>query len=171
MGQPCTVCRHAEVEAVNQAIVAGVPMTTIAERFGLARSSVQRHAAEHVPATLAQAQEAAEVGQADRLLAQVTHWHKRAEHIYRKAAKDNDWRSACSSMREGMPALELAARLAGQLQTATQVNILLAPQFIHLQAAMFDTLARWPEAREALRLLLAQVARGQIDTGTGPGPA
>src|SRR6516165_11550157 len=43
MARPCTVCRHHRLPEIAADMANGVTDVTIAERYGLARSSVQRH--------------------------------------------------------------------------------------------------------------------------------
>jgi len=71
MPRRCSVCDHPERQKVDEALVTGAPYRSIAKQFALSESAVYRHKAEHLPARLAKAREAAEVAQADDLLAQV----------------------------------------------------------------------------------------------------
>jgi hypothetical protein len=43
MPRPCTVCRHHRLPEIAADMANGVTDVAIAERYGLARSSVQRH--------------------------------------------------------------------------------------------------------------------------------
>ena len=71
MAMLCSVCNNAQVEEINKEIISGTPIRRIAARFGLSASAVARHKKKHLPETLLQAREAAEVAHADDLLAQV----------------------------------------------------------------------------------------------------
>jgi len=55
MGRPCTICVHADREAIDKALVAGESYRNIAKRTGTAVASLQRHKVEHIPALLAEA--------------------------------------------------------------------------------------------------------------------
>jgi hypothetical protein len=44
----CTACAHADVDELDAALAEGVSVRSLAERFGLSRSAVTRHRANHV---------------------------------------------------------------------------------------------------------------------------
>jgi hypothetical protein len=56
MARTCTICTHPERAAIDKALVNGVPLRGIAGQYGLTDSSLARHKAEHLPATLVRAQ-------------------------------------------------------------------------------------------------------------------
>src|SRR5579884_1837395 len=71
VSRTCTVCRHADRTAIDQALVAGEPVRAVASRYvTLGYMAIQRHKDEHLPATLRKAHAAEEVARADDLLAQ-----------------------------------------------------------------------------------------------------
>lgn len=55
MARACTVCTHAEREAIETALVQRETNRTIAKRFGLSASAVFRHERDHLPLVLAAA--------------------------------------------------------------------------------------------------------------------
>ena len=71
MPRVCTVCTHGDRESIDSGLVAAAPFRRIAAQYGLSENAMRRHAADHLPAHLAQAEAAAEVANADDLLAQV----------------------------------------------------------------------------------------------------
>src|SRR5688500_11190190 len=88
MPRACSVCAHAKRNEIDAALVRGEAYRNIAERFRLSVGSLHRHGAEHLPATLTKAAEAAEVAHADTLLDQVRALHKKALSILDKAEGD-----------------------------------------------------------------------------------
>ena len=52
MARVCTVCRHPEVDEINQAIVNGEPQQGLADEFELSLSAINRHARQHVPVAM-----------------------------------------------------------------------------------------------------------------------
>jgi FixJ family two-component response regulator len=62
----CTVCTHPELEAINHALVEGIPNRRIASHHDVTERAVRNHKAGHLPAALAKAQEAREVAKARR---------------------------------------------------------------------------------------------------------
>jgi hypothetical protein len=71
MARPCSICTHPERAALDAALVANTPRTRLEAAFGVTEQSLARHAAKHLPLTLARAADVAEVARADDLLAQV----------------------------------------------------------------------------------------------------
>ncbi len=58
MARRCSVCVHPAVAEINRAIVSGTPIRDVAGRFGLSRSAIARHSADHMQEVLAAAAEA-----------------------------------------------------------------------------------------------------------------
>ena len=68
MPRVCTICTHAERDAIDRALIEAAPMRRIAAEHSLAETSVRRHSARHLPTTLVLAAEAGEVMRAGSLL-------------------------------------------------------------------------------------------------------
>jgi len=77
----------------------------------------------------------------------------RALSILTKAEQAGDLKTALQGIREARGCLELLARLQGELQEGTTINILVNPQWIELRTLILKTLEPYPEAR--LRLAQA----------------
>ncbi len=110
-GRICTICTHAERSAIDAAIVAGASCRDIAGRYGVSKTAVSRHAGDHLPATLAQAQAATEVAQADDLLSQVRGLQAKTLDILRQAEAGGDLRTALAAIREARENVLLFAKL------------------------------------------------------------
>ena len=78
MPRVCTICTHAERDAIDRALIEAAPMRRIAAEHSLAETSVRRHAARHLPTTLVLAAEAGEVMRADDLLGEARRLHREA---------------------------------------------------------------------------------------------
>jgi hypothetical protein len=105
MPRACTICTHAERTAIDQELIAGLPFRDIAGRYGVAKSSVERHKAEHVPTTLAKAKEAQTVADADDLLKQAGALRTKAMSLLLKAEQAGDYRTALAGIREARSCL------------------------------------------------------------------
>ena len=161
MTRVCTVCRHPDRAAIDEALVAGAAYRDIAGQFQLSPSSVHRHSSEHIPATLSQAAEAVEVARADDLLSQVRSLQARALAILAKAEEAGDLRTALGAIREARGNLELLARLLGELDDTPTVNVLVSPQWLGVRAAILGALEPHPAARVAVAAALEDAgARG-----------
>jgi hypothetical protein len=125
MSQLCSICIHPDREAIDQELISGTPVRDIAGRYGIGKSSINRHK-KHIPGALVKAQEAGDVVRGDTLLKQVRELHQRAQGITSKAEQSGDLKTALQGIREVRGCLELLGRVMGELsavQTAVQVNI------------------------------------------------
>src|SRR5262249_52420105 len=113
MPRVCTVCAHPDRGSIDRALVHHATYRHIAAQYGLASSAIFRHREDHVPAQLAQAQAAAEVAQADDLLAQVRALRSKALSILLKAEQQGDYRTALVGIREARSCLELLLEVEG----------------------------------------------------------
>ena len=119
MPPTCTICRHAEREAIDTDLVAGIPYRHIAARIGTSTGSLQRHKASCLSATLVKATDAAEVVHADTLLAKVRAIEDEARRLGRKAEQQGDLRAALLACREMARMCELMGRLVGAFHEDT----------------------------------------------------
>lgn len=158
MARSCSICRHADRDAIDRALVEGQPYRDIAGLYDLSKSAVERHGRSHLPATLTNAAEAEEVARADSLLAQLRALQERALGILAKAEGSGDFRTALLAIREARGCLELFARLAGELQTGTDLRVVVAPEWIHLRGQVLDSLKGFPEARQAVAEALLEAS-------------
>jgi hypothetical protein len=142
---------HPERDQIDKALIAGQPYRNIAGRFSLSLSAVNRHRDSHLPASMAQAAQAAEVAHGDSLLDQVRSLQAKALGILKKAEDANDLRTALMAVREARGTLELLARLQGELQDNNVVNVLVAsPEWLSLRGAILAALDPYPAARAAV---------------------
>jgi predicted DNA-binding protein YlxM (UPF0122 family) len=161
MPRKCTVCEHEKVEEINRLLLEGVSLRDIAGQYSISKTALHRHK-KHIPATLAKAQEAQEVARADNLLDQVTELRDKALSILDKAEQAGDLRTALQGVREAKGCLELLAKLQGELQERTTINVLINPQWLSLRTVILQTLEPYPEAR----LRLAEALR-EVESGVG----
>ena len=166
MARRCTICTHKEREAIDRALVAGEKYRNIAEQFRVTLAPLVRHRDDHIPAALVKAKEAAEVAQADNLLAQVCDLRDRAVAILDKAEDADDLRSAIAAIREARGCVELLGKLAGQLKDVPTVNILISAEWRVVQVTILEALKSYPDARLAVAMALAE-----METHHAPGHA
>lgn len=159
----CTVCAHPEREAVDEALVSGDSNRATASRYGLTRSSVDRHRKAHLSAALVKIQQQREslreTSLADRLEANIA----RLEAILAASA---DVRAFVAANAEIRKTLELIGRLSGELRnepTVAVVNIATAPEWITLRTAIMRALAPFPEAKIAVATALSGDDRRMIE--------
>jgi len=151
----CSICTHRQRPAIDQALVAGEPYRGIAQRFAASPDAVFRHRSDHLPATLVQARAVEEVAHADGLLGQLVRLQDDARRIGSRAEEAGDLRTALIGIRELVRIVELTAKMAGQLDDRPQVNVLVAPEWLTVRAAVIEALRPYPEARTAVAARLA----------------
>jgi len=158
MTRRCTVCDHPQREAVDAALTAGdVAYRRIAAQFGLKESSLRRHKAGHLPAALAQAKEAREVARGDDLLGQVRELQTRAMGILDMAEGAGDLKTALQAIAQARGCLELLAKLLGELQEGSTVNIVLLPEWVQVRGVIIAALGPYPEAKLCVAEALSHV--------------
>jgi len=152
----CSVCAHAQREAIDRALVAGESAPRIAALYRVSDDALLRHKEAHLPARLAQARDAAEVAQADDLLAQLRGLRSKAVAILLRAEAEGDLRTALAGIREARGCLELLAELEGELDRRAVVNVLVNhPEWIEAREVIFEVLRGHPAAYDALLARLA----------------
>lgn len=161
MSRVCTVCTHADRPAIDAALIAGQALRDIGQRHGLSKDALFRHQDGHIPARMAKAQGAAEVAQADDLLRQLRKLQGKSVSLLLKAEQAGDYRTALAGIREARGCLELLAKLTDQLDDRPTINVLMAPEWVQVRAAMLEALHPYPEARAAVsgRLVALEASR------------
>jgi hypothetical protein len=146
----CTICAHRDRDAVDQALVAGETLRTIADRFSVSKTALVRHKENHLPASLVKAREAGEVARADDLLSHVRNLQTRTLRILTASEDAGELRTALTAIREARSNLELLAKLLGELDDAPKVNVAVSAQWLTIRTAMMEVLSPFPEARKAV---------------------
>jgi hypothetical protein len=168
MPRVCTVCGHPERAAIDAAVVAGASYRTIAHQFAVSRDALMRHKADHLLAELVKAQHAEEVSRATDLLALAMERDAKALALLAKAEAGGDLKTAVSALRVSLVSVELLARLRGELneqQQTTTINVLLAPEWLTVRAALLAALLPYPEARVNVAAALAALESGSEGNG------
>jgi hypothetical protein len=123
MPQSCSICIHPDRASIDQELICGTSVRDIAGRYGVGKSSIDRHK-KHIPSALIKAQEAVVVGNADTLLHEVKTLLEQAQSLTGAAQAAGDLRTALQGIGKVKEILELMARLAGEIDsTKVQVNI------------------------------------------------
>jgi hypothetical protein len=155
-GPACTVCRHPQVDEINEAAARGVPSRTISDRFGPKRSAIMRHAAAHLPVGVIEKARAVELVRAEDLLGQLAELQASALAVLAKAESIGDLRAATGAIGQARGNLELIAKLIGELREAPTVSLIIAPEWLDMRGAILLALGPFPEARLAVAAALRQ---------------
>jgi hypothetical protein len=157
MTMVCVVCRHPRRIDIDRAVIAGAGYRVIASQFGVGRSAVMRHKADHLLPELLKAKQVEDVSRATDLLAMVIERDRRAMALLDRADAEGDLRPAASLMRVSLTAIELLAKLRGELDERAVINVLALPEWLAVREALLIALDPFPQARIAVGEALAQV--------------
>mgnify|MGYP007124176076 FL=1 len=102
----CTICGHAQKEAINKALLSGQSERAIAGQFRVSKSAAARHRA-HIAEEVAQSKQLS----VERLLNDLDGLQRRAEQQLTRAEKTHDLRGALLAIGEGRRLLETALKL------------------------------------------------------------
>lgn len=155
MPRPCSACRHLQRPAIDAALAAGTSLRDIAARFTVSTSALCRHRA-HIPAQIAQAQQAAVVANAGTLLDQIAMLRDRAQAIADRAEQAGDLRTALLGLREVARTVELLAKIAGEIDDRPQLNVILSHDWLTLRAVILAALEPFVDARQAVAAALVE---------------
>jgi transposase-like protein len=154
MSRICTVCAHPERQAVDTALVAGGAYRDIAGRYGLSKSAVERHQAEHLPAALVRGEAAREEARALDVLQQLKFINGAALSVLRDARAAGEGELVLKAVDRVMKQVELQAKLLGDLDERPVVNVLVSPEWQQVRGTMLRALAPFPAARLAVAAAL-----------------
>jgi hypothetical protein len=168
MAMPCSICNHAERDAIDHALASGASNRAVAVQYTVGKDAVLRHRAAHLsPAMVAVTAEVQRRQANERTtLERVEGLTNRLEEVTGTATG----RGFLDAARELRGALELLARMRGELKPdgpQVSVNLLASPDLHRLVMAMDRALVDHPLARAALAREL-----GRLETGVAllPGP-
>jgi hypothetical protein len=115
MARACSVCSHPDHLRIDQDLLgagtARLSGRAVAERYGLSRASVGRHAANHLPAVLRAVQGQAATLHAETMLDKLAEGYERIIRLADRAEAAGDLRTAVAAVREIRGAVETFARV------------------------------------------------------------
>lgn len=146
---PCIVCHRPDREAIEHAIAQGQSLREVGNRFGIQHTAVFRHKRDHTPNEIATLNGAKVHGTA---LARLEALYTTAEKLLTKALKnDTSVNGQVQVVKEVRACLELIAKMTGELNERPQtVNLMMAPEWLSVRAALFEALIPYPQALEAV---------------------
>jgi hypothetical protein len=146
-GKKCLVCTSEDCDAINEKLIAGLSVRKVAEEYGMSKSAVQSHRANHLPRLLVKAKQAAEIDAADKLVERIENLYTRAYELIDKAEKNKSFTGAVAAIREARGSLELLARISGDLKNGSHLTLVYSPQWIELRQVLVRALEPFPEAK------------------------
>jgi len=151
MAPRCTICTHAERDAIDDALVSGTAYSAIARQFEVGPESVRRHHQNHVSPALAAIEAERKEAEAADLVARIERLIARAETMFSAAAKDGQSTQALNVLKEMRQLLELWGKATGQLDDRPQVtvNLMASPEWLAVRDVILSALYAYPDARAA----------------------
>ena len=170
VGLRCTICNHPARPQIDLAIATGLSKRAVAERFGVSRDAVWRHAQAHLTAEMRAALATKLLqreGDTRRILleegAGVTEALKAIRGplfgLFLAAVDTGDSKAAVALAGRLHENLALVAKLTGELvpHAGTSITtILLSPDFQRLRAELIGVLAHYPEAQAEVTAVFRQ---------------
>ncbi len=167
MPRVCTICTHAEHDAINAALVGTASIRDIAALYRVSQDALSRHKADHLPLTVAKAEATRQVEQARGVVAegldvvaQLRAINSVTMHVLKEARDRHDGELALKAVDRVQRQIELQAKLLGDLDERPQINILVAPEWLAVRTVLLRALTPYPEARTAVAAALTGVERG-----------
>lgn len=114
-----------------------------------------------MPTHLLKAKEVEEAARADDLLEQLRHLQTHAFDILQRAENAGDLRTALAAISQARGTLELLAKLLGELDEGTTVNVLASPEWLELRTVIVATLEPHQEARSAVLRTIEGTGNGR----------
>jgi hypothetical protein len=175
VARPCTTCLSSSREAVERALLDGEPVVHVAERYGLARTSLRRHRDRHLAPSLSRAIERREDVNADRLVSWLSDLHAKALVGMETAKRRGDLQSFRALLREDRETCGLLARLAGILGAdGATVNVSVdarrAEVYSTLSEGELRALAALDGEPEAVEVLEANGGPGALEARSSEAP-
>lgn len=153
MPQKCKVCTHQKQDTIERLIAKGIPLRSLSNQYGMSAGSLSRHKRVCMASTIEEVTEL--VKEEDRrraldVLAEVTNLYERGNTALSSAENNEDLTNTFRGIRTQAHVLKLFAELTGEIDSNTEINILMNPQFIQVQAVIMQALNPFPEARQAV---------------------
>jgi hypothetical protein len=166
MAAKCSICSDSRQEAIDRDLLGNEPMRVIAERYGKAPSSLQRHRARHLMPRAASAMARHEEITTERLVSWLVGLQDQTAATILVLKAQREYAEARGWVREFRANAELLAKLKGLIDTGARVHVDARHQQLAVLAGM-DT--------DDLRALAQAAREGQLDyalgAGTPPTPA
>jgi hypothetical protein len=164
----CRICRDPRREQIDRALsLPGGSTRGVAGAFGATKSAMARHRLHSVG--VVEKVKVARLRTFEDFVASLEELHGKAAGILGKAEKARNLTASTNALREIRQTVELIARLVGELKDGPSVNILLAPEWSSIRAAILEALGPFPEARAAVSAALVrrESAIGVLGPGSG----
>ncbi len=149
---PCIICHRPDRERIEHDIAQGKSLRDVGRAYDIQHSAVFRHKRDHTPNQIATLSGAHDGHDKKTALARLEALYTTAEKLLKKALNnDTSVNGQVQVVKEVRSCLELIAKMTGELNERPQtVNLMLAPEWLSVRAALFEALIPYPEALNAV---------------------
>ena len=155
MPRICTICTHGQRRALDKALAAGGNVRELSALYRVSEDALSRHKRDHLPATVAKAQEQEDVAHALDVVKQLKAINGASLRVLQEARDARDGDLALKAVDRIHRQIELQAKLLGELDDRPVVNVLVSAEWVALRSRLMVALAPYPDARLALAAVLA----------------
>lgn len=120
MPRTCTICRHEKAKEINQLIVNGEALRSLAKRYGTSPSSMERHRNSCIARQLIAAKELLQGENGSDLIKRLRAINAETSLILAAAMKEKDQATALRAIARLEAQLALEAELLGQLDRGSR---------------------------------------------------
>jgi hypothetical protein len=148
VGRSCSVCPHPQAEAIDKALVSGVPIRALARQYELSRDALARHKDKHLSAGLVRVAQERQERQAESLLGQIEEVIADVREVVRSAKASGSSGLILQAADRLERLLRLVGQVTGELKPdgpTTTINILQSPEILQVIRAVRTVLSDQPD--------------------------
>jgi hypothetical protein len=160
MPRSCTICAHPNRDEIDQALVSGAAFPGLVAEYRVSKDALSRHRAGHIAPVLVKAQEAADAARGESLLDQLRELQRRTLGLLDQAEAAGKLTPAVLAVGQARGNLELMAKLLHELDERPIINLLIAPEWLTVRAALVEALRPYPDAAAAVASRLIALEAG-----------
>ena len=123
MAQICTICRHQKRTEIDQALLSGESLRTLAARTGTSSTALHRHRQSHIATAMVNSKRVADEVSADTLWDRLKNLNRETTAILAEARASGNQVIALQAIARAERQLELEARLLGELSESTRIAV------------------------------------------------
>ncbi len=153
MPPTCSICSHAKRPEIDRVLLAGDSLRNIAKQFAVTSAALNRHKTNHLAQRLAEVakrNEQADVRTAIDVVAQLKVINGVALNVLKEAREARDGELALRAIDRIQKQIELQAKLIDLINDGDTVNVMIAPEWVHLRTVILAALHPYPDAAQAV---------------------
>jgi hypothetical protein len=153
---------------IDQALVAGEPVRSISSRYvTLSHMAVQRHKEDHLPESMLRAKVADDISHAIDMFKQLRAINAASLQVLNDARQTGNGELVLKAVDRVHRQIELQAKLRGDLEEGSHVDVMLSPEWLMARAALSEELQPYPELRVAVAQRLLSLEASSSTTAVG----